>query len=96
MQGWKVDDAEALARMKIPAHETAVEIPRSCFASHRPGTDGLGTVPRGISRAFHALPGFRPTPGEPENYDVPSEREWVASFLVGRPRDLEYEVLERP
>lgn len=27
VQGWKVDDAEALAEMKIPAYETAVEIP---------------------------------------------------------------------
>lgn len=27
VQGWKIDDVEALATMKIPPHETAVEIP---------------------------------------------------------------------
>ncbi len=27
VQGWKIMDSEALAQMKIPDHETAVEIP---------------------------------------------------------------------
>ncbi len=27
VQGWRVTDAEALAAMDIPGHETAVEIP---------------------------------------------------------------------
>ncbi len=30
-----------------------------------------------------------------ENYDVPSERKWVARFLAGQQRDPEYEVLKR-
>lgn len=28
VQGWKVDDAEALAEMQIPVQETVVEIPQ--------------------------------------------------------------------
>ncbi len=28
IQGWKITDAQALARMRIPAHETVVRIPR--------------------------------------------------------------------
>jgi hypothetical protein len=28
IQGWKVDDAEALGNMDIPNNETAVEVPR--------------------------------------------------------------------
>lgn len=31
VQGWKVDDAEALAEMKIPSHEGAVEVPSELF-----------------------------------------------------------------
>jgi hypothetical protein len=29
VQGYRVEDAEALAKMNIPGHETCVEIPRS-------------------------------------------------------------------
>lgn len=31
VQGWKVDDAEALAEMGIPSHEGAVEVPPELF-----------------------------------------------------------------
>jgi hypothetical protein len=29
VQGWKIPDAETLAQLDLPDHETAVEIPRS-------------------------------------------------------------------
>jgi hypothetical protein len=29
IQGWKVTDAEALTQMKIPEHETCIEVPEA-------------------------------------------------------------------
>ena len=39
VQGWKVTDAEALAQLDIPEHETAVEIPAELlhYAPHPTG-----------------------------------------------------------
>lgn len=31
VQGWRVTDPAALAAMDLPAHETAVEVPRGLF-----------------------------------------------------------------
>ena len=38
VQGWKVLDADALAEMKLPEHETAVEIPRSLLQFFPPAS----------------------------------------------------------
>lgn len=32
VQGWRVQDAEALAQLSIPAHETVVEVPADVLA----------------------------------------------------------------
>lgn len=32
VQGWRVSDAEALAELDIPAHETVVEVPADVLA----------------------------------------------------------------
>ncbi|HYN96386.1 MAG TPA: hypothetical protein VES42_21305 [Pilimelia sp.] len=32
VQGWRVTDAEALAQLDIPAHETVVEVPTDVLA----------------------------------------------------------------
>jgi hypothetical protein len=32
VQGWKVLDAEALAQLNIPDHETVIEVPRALLA----------------------------------------------------------------
>ncbi|HEV2370740.1 MAG TPA: hypothetical protein VGS19_01110 [Streptosporangiaceae bacterium] len=37
IQGWKVTDTEALSQMKIPDHETCIEVPR----------DLMGYLPEG-------------------------------------------------
>jgi hypothetical protein len=29
VQGWRVEDAETLAQMKIPGHEAVIEIPKA-------------------------------------------------------------------
>ena len=31
VQGWKVEDAETLAQMAIPDHETVLEVPAALF-----------------------------------------------------------------
>ena len=40
MQGWKVTDQEALAVMRIPDHETAVEIPSALLRFVPPAEQG--------------------------------------------------------
>jgi len=32
VQGWKVSDAEALAQLNVPDHETVIEVPRALLA----------------------------------------------------------------
>lgn len=32
VQGWKVEDAETLGQMKIPGHETVIEIPKELLS----------------------------------------------------------------
>jgi hypothetical protein len=39
VQGWKIADPAALAAMKIPDHETAVEIPRALLRFFPPAPD---------------------------------------------------------
>ena len=38
VQGWRVDDAEALRRMDVPDHETCVEVPAALLHRHLPAT----------------------------------------------------------
>lgn len=38
VQGWRVDDPEALAQLDIPAHETVVEVPADVLAEIARGT----------------------------------------------------------
>jgi hypothetical protein len=38
VQGWRVDDAEALRRMDVPDHEACVEVPAALLHRHLPAT----------------------------------------------------------
>ncbi|HEU0088025.1 MAG TPA: hypothetical protein VFQ77_10305 [Pseudonocardiaceae bacterium] len=37
VQGWKVLDAETLAQLNLPEHETVVEVPKALFRFLPPG-----------------------------------------------------------
>jgi hypothetical protein len=39
VQGWKVLDAEALAQLDLPEHETVVEVPKALFRFAPPAVD---------------------------------------------------------
>ena len=36
VQGWRVADAEALAGLDLPDHETVIEVPRELLVRHVP------------------------------------------------------------
>ena len=38
VQGWKIPDAETLAQLDLPDHETAVEIPRALLQFFPPAS----------------------------------------------------------
>jgi hypothetical protein len=42
IQGWKVPDAERLAQMDIPEHETVIEFPRRMMKFFPEVNDGAG------------------------------------------------------
>ncbi len=40
LQGWKVTDAEALSQMRIPSHETCIEVPKALMQHLPKGEHG--------------------------------------------------------